>query len=106
MEQGLGQHLQSTVNMFPLGIYRGDERKERDEESPRICWEGGKGGGGQRNHTQELAIQTLGCPQGGGLYYFKEAWRSVRGVLPSPCISEVHSVRLSRNNCMISVESL
>uniref|UniRef100_A0A0E9Y086 Uncharacterized protein n=1 Tax=Anguilla anguilla TaxID=7936 RepID=A0A0E9Y086_ANGAN len=25
---------------------------------------------------------------------------------PSPCMSEVHSVRLSRNNCMMSVESL
>lgn len=25
---------------------------------------------------------------------------------PSPCISEVHNVRLSRNNCMMSVESL
>lgn len=48
MEQGLNQHLQSTVNMFPLGIYRGNERNERDEESSRIC------GGGQRNHTQEL----------------------------------------------------
>lgn len=25
---------------------------------------------------------------------------------PSPCTSEVHSVKLSRSNCMISVESL
>lgn len=31
---------------------------------------------------------------------------SSRTHLPSPCMSEVHSVRLSRNNCMISVESL
>lgn len=27
-------------------------------------------------------------------------------VSPSPCTSEVHSVKLSRSNCMMSVESL
>lgn len=62
MEQGLGQHLQSTVNMFPLGIYRGDERKERDEESSRICGEVVRGI--THRSCSAAAIQTLGCSQG------------------------------------------
>lgn len=56
----------------------GPREEEEDEE-----WWGEDGGGG---------ANQLSPP----------SW----GSSPSPCVSDVHSVRLSLNSCMMSVESL
>lgn len=40
------------------------------------------------------------------LYNFVVSHNKKKKYKPSPCISDVHNVRLSRKSCMISVESL
>lgn len=81
-----------------LGLYRGTRKRglgvcvrEREKES-----NGGKGWSRCLNAAGFILPSVL-------------EWRvMVNGGarLPTPCASEVHSVKLSRSSCIISVESL
>lgn len=68
------------------------EMKERDSVSHLICC--------------VLPVARYAGPE--TLRYKKEGEeiRHRKSFLPSACMSDVHKVRLSRSNCIISVESL